>query len=119
MEGGAGDTSDELSSIPSYDRGPGLGPGRHGSATAKRLAEEAGHLGTDADELMIFDGTSDLDGLGDLDINEHDRGASRTEMGGNHEGLDGEVRDQQSYFSSQQSDSIDSDRLAALQDAIT
>ena len=93
MQGGPGDTSDELSSVPSYDRGPGLGSGRPAAAQARRLAEGAGRLGTEPDELMSLGGTSDLAGLRELAIEEPGRGASRIGMGGNQEGTDRDGRD--------------------------
>jgi len=108
------DLSDELSSIPSYDMGPGRGSGGRAAVGGKQMAEDVRHLDTEVEELMIFDERGDIDDLKDLDINDNDRRGSRSDNGRNGEG-----RDQQSYFSSQQSESIDSDMVAALADAIT
>jgi len=105
------DISDDLSSIPSYDMGPGRGSGGRAAAGGKQMAEDGRHLDTEVEELMIFDERGDID-LKDLDINDNSRRrGSRS--------ADGEGPDEQSYFSSQQSESIDSDMVAALQHAIT
>ena len=112
------DLSDELSSIPSYDMGIGRGSGGRAAAGGKQMAEDARHLDDEVEDLMIFDERGDIDDLKDLDINDNDRRGSRSDNGRNGEGADGEGRDQQSYFSSQQSESMDSDMVAALQHAI-
>jgi len=98
--------------------GPGPGSGGRAAANGRQMAGGVGHLGADEDELMIFGESGDVDGLKDLDINENDRRGSRDRDGRSQEGVDREGRDQQSYFSSLQSDSMDSDAVAALQHAI-
>ena len=95
------DVSDGLSSIPSYDMGQD-GPSR--LAALREDAENLGNLDTEEEELMIF-GNAD-----DSDRDRRDPGVAAEEK------LEGAS---QSYFSSQQSETIDSDMMMALQRAIS
>ena len=79
------------------------GPSR--IAALREDAENIGHLDTEVDELMIFGGNAD-----DSDRDKRGQGV------GAEEKLEGAS---QSYFSSQQSETIDSDMMMALQRAIS
>ena len=98
MEGD--DQSDDLSSIPSYDMGY---DGPSGAAALMEDAENLGQLDTEVNELNMIIGNN---------LNESDRNQAVA----GEEKLEGAS---QSYFSSQASETIDSDMMMALQRAIS